>query len=335
VLRRTIVLAGPALAVAALVAPAVLLGDRLPDPLATHWDVGGTPDGRTGWRRSRPAWWPRRPRRGRCSRPRRARAGEGTRLTAAPWVWGAAGVAVAVQAVTVLANRDAATWADAGAVGLWVVPVVLAAGAVPAWIAHLLERRLPVRRVPAGAGGPATVGLGAREHAVWTAHQASPHAAAGAAAAAVLLPVAGFVAGGPLGWLLLGVGLLLAAAIGTVSEVTATVDRRGLTLAHGPVGWPRWTVPLDDIAMAEPTEIDPWRAGGWGIRKVPGRRGALAVVVRGGPGLRVVRADGRELLVTVPDAAAASGLLADLTARGGTSPGARGRPPARTWAPGT
>jgi hypothetical protein len=121
-------------------------------------------------------------------------------------------------------------------------------------------------------------------------------------------------------------------AIGTVSELTATVDARGLTLAHGPFARPRWTVPLAEVAAAEPTDIDPWRVGGWGVRKVPGRRGATAVVVRGGPGLRVIRTDGRELLVTVPDAEAAAGLLADLAGRAAPQPGSTSVPPAKSWA---
>ncbi len=188
---------------------------------------------------------------------------------------------------------------------------------------------------PAPAGAAAarpSVAQRPGERALWTAHQASPHAAGAAAAAAIALPAAGFLAGGPTGWILLGLGLVLAVAIGTVSEVTATVDARGLTVAHGPLGRPRWTVPLADVALAEATEIDPLRVGGWGVRKVPGRRGATAVVVRGGPGLRVVRTDGRELLVTVPDAGAGAGLLADLAARPGGQPGSTSWPPAKSWA---
>jgi hypothetical protein len=334
VLRRTVVLAGPGLALAALVAPVVVLGERLPDPLATHWDLGGTPDGRTAAAAFTAglvvavaaAWAVLGAQAARRSERRH-------RLTAAPLAWGLAGVALAIQAVTVAVNLDAPRWEQAGAVGLWIVPLVLAAGAGPAWLAHRLERGLPVAD---GAGGRpperASVGLAPGERAVWTAHTASPYGAAAAAAAAVVLPAAGFAAGGPQGWILVGAGLVLAVAIGTVSELTATVDARGLTLAHGPFARPRWTVPLAEVAAAEPADIDPWRVGGWGVRKVPGRRGATAVVVRGGPGLRVVRTDGRELLVTVPDAEAAAGLLADLAGRAAPQPGSTSRPPAKSWA---
>ncbi len=38
--------------------------------------------------------------------------------------------------------------------------------------------------------------------------------------------------------------------------------------------------------------------------------------MRGGDGLRVVARDGRELVVTVPDAGTAAALLADLVRRG-------------------
>jgi len=334
VLTRTIVFSGPALALAGVVAPAVLLAGRLPDPVATHWAVDGTPDGRTALTAFTAglavvtflAL-------GVLAVQAVRRRADATRLTTAPWVWGLSGIALAIQLVTLTANLHAARWTEAGAVGFWVVPLTLAAGAAPAWAAHRLERRRPVAPAPGGKDGTRpSVGLGAGERAVWSAHAASPHAAAAAAVAAIALPAAGFVAGGASGWVLLGLGLVLGVAIGTVSEVTATVDARGLTLAHGPLGRPRWTVPLAEIARAEPAEIDPRRVGGWGVRAVPGRRGATAVVVRGGPGLRVVRTDGRELLVTIPDAATAAGLLADLAVRDGAQPGSTSWPPAKSWA---
>ena len=56
--------------------------------------------------------------------------------------------------------------------------------------------------------------------------------------------------------------------------------------------------------------------GGWGYPKVPRRRGATAIVMRGDDGLRVVARDGRELVVTVPEAGTAAALLADLVRRG-------------------
>jgi hypothetical protein len=216
VLKRIIVLAGPGLALAALVAPVVVLGERLPDPLATHWDLGGTPDGRTaaaaftaGLVVAVAAGWAVLGAQA-ARRPDRRH-----RLTAAPVAWGLAGVALAIQAVTVAVNLDAPRWEQAGAVGLWIVPVVLAAGAGPAWLAHRLERGRPVA---AGAGGRppqrASVGLAPGERAVWTAHTSSPYGGAAAAAAAVLLPAAGFVAGGAQGWILVGAGLVLAVAIG-------------------------------------------------------------------------------------------------------------------------
>ena len=44
-LKRRIVLLAPALELLAVVVPPLLLADRLPDPLASHWSLDGTPDG--------------------------------------------------------------------------------------------------------------------------------------------------------------------------------------------------------------------------------------------------------------------------------------------------
>ena len=115
------------------------------------------------------------------------------------------------------------------------------------------------------------------------------------------------------GWVVVILGLFGACAIAIVSEISATVDARGLTVAFGPFGWPRQHVPLEDVSSAEAIEVNPREVGGWGIRFPRG--GGLAVVVRGGDGIRVVRRDGRQLIVTLPDAATAAALLNDLKAR--------------------
>ena len=88
-LKRRIVLAAPGVALLAVLVPTLLLADRLPDPLASHWNFSGEADGSTGLApltavvaiAVAAAW---------ALLVRQAVArGSGPRLTVAPWVWGA------------------------------------------------------------------------------------------------------------------------------------------------------------------------------------------------------------------------------------------------------
>jgi hypothetical protein len=310
-LRRRIVLLAPALALLAVVLAALVLADRLPEPLATHWSFAGEPD-RTGALATTTAIFAAGVAIAWAALLGQAASRErGLRLTAAAWAWGVAAFLAALHVTLLGANLDASTWRDAR-LPAWAALGAVALGAAAALVAHALERTRPVARVPAAGDAP-RLGLRAGERAVWSARVR----ARGAAIAPALVAVGSLAAAVVTGvWWLAPVGLLVGLAAGTVSEIAATVDRRGLTIAYGPLGWPRQTVPLDDVASAERTDIDPWRVGGWGIRKVPGRAGATAIVVRGGDGIRIRRMDGRELLVTVPDAGTAAALLNELSARG-------------------
>jgi hypothetical protein len=162
----------------------------------------------------------------------------------------------------------------------------------------------------------ATIGLRTGERAVWSRRATSPVVRVGALLAAGVLAAAALALGGPVATVLALLAIVLVPAMLVVSEVEVRVDARGLTVALGPFGLPSRRLPLPSIAGAESITVDPWQWGGWGYRKVPRRRGATAIVMRGGDGLRVVARDGRELVVTVPDAGTAAALLADLVRRG-------------------
>jgi hypothetical protein len=305
-LTRRLVLAAPALALLAVVLPTVLLAGRLPDPLASHWTLSGEPDGTAGLAPLTAgvvavlltAW---------ALLLRQARLRRALRLTIAPWVWATAAFAAALQLMTLLANLDASSWREVELTP-WAVLPTLAVAAAAGFAAHVLERSRPV----APASTPrerATVGLQPGEQAVWSARVQGRWALVAAATIAAGLVLAGLLSGQ---WWLTILGPLMGILTASVSEIVATADRRGLTIAYGPLGWPRQTVPLADIEAVEPVDIDPWRVGGWGYRKVPRRAGATAIVIRAGEGIRVRRRDGRELLVTVPESATAAGLLNDL-----------------------
>jgi hypothetical protein len=311
VLKRRIVLFAPALAVLAAALGPLLLADRLPDPLATHWTLSGQPDGSGGLGLMTAitvagvivAWA--------LLLGQAVARDNALRLTVAPFAWGAVAFQSGLFAVVLAANLDAASWRDVE-LSIWVVPAMLAFGAAAALVAHRLERERPVAVVPAPSA-EGRVGLRPGEQAVWTVSVHGRWATIAAPVVGGALVVGAIVSGA---WWLVAVAVVVAAAITGVSQIAATVDRRGLTIAYGPLGWPRQRVPLADVASAEPTDIDPWRVGGWGVRKVPSRAGATAIVIRAGDGIRVRRRDGRELLVTVPDAATGAALLNELSARG-------------------
>jgi hypothetical protein len=308
---------GPLGALAALLVPAAAVSGGLPDPIATHWGLDGSPDGST----SRAAFvlgitavWAL----GWIALAAQLRARDGLRLTVAPFAWAVMWFAGAVGAVVVLANDGAANWWDAAEVGLPLALVPVAVGALAAAVAAWLER---ARVLAEGERGERfhrdvpSVGLRPHERAVWSAHVRSRVNGVAAVVVGAALGAGAILAGGPAGWVLASAALVAVAAIATLSELEATVDERGLTIALGPFGLPRRRVPLSQIAGAEQIDVDPWRWGGWGYRKVPRRPGATAIVMRAGEGLRLVLRDGRELVVTVPDAATAAGLLGDLRDR--------------------
>ncbi|MBB4663062.1 DUF1648 domain-containing protein [Conexibacter arvalis] len=318
-LRRAILLAGGPLAALLAFAAAALLAGDLPDPIATHWGVGGEPDGRM------PLWifvaavavaelvaW------GGLVWQARARGAAGLRLTVAPYAWATLAFLTALGLITLAANDGAADWRAADEVGLPSVALALAAGALAGLAAWALERGRPLGEPGRGDGVGSSSGddvaLAPGERVVWSRALVSRPAVVGAVVLGGGLLVAAVVVGGPGGWGLALGGVVAAIAAGALTEIVVTVDRRGLAIAYGPFGWPRQTVPLAEIAGAEPTMIDPWRVGGWGYRKA--RPGMTAVVLRGGEGLRIVRVDGRELLVTIPDAAAGAALLNALRTRG-------------------
>ncbi len=104
---------------------------------------------------------------------------------------------------------------------------------------------------------------------------------------------------------------VVAIGLTSISTIAVTVDSDGLHVAFGPWGVPKMRIPLSEIEDAEAIDVRPMRWGGWGYRWVPWKR-ATAVVLRGGPGLKLTRAGGRTFVVTVDEAGRAAAVLNDL-----------------------
>jgi hypothetical protein len=310
-LRRALLLAGGPLVALAALAGAFVASD-LPDPMATHWDIGGDADGHTplgvfaaaviaGWAVGAALPLVQARRRG------------AFRLTAAPFGWAIQWLAAGLGLVTVVVNDGAATWSAADGVTLLVALVPLAVAGLAALAAHALEHGRPYGPA-AAAGERPTVGLRDGEQAAWAGHLRSRPVIAAAIVVPTTLALAALLVGGDATWPLWAAAVVALVAIGAVSELQVTVGASGLTVALGPFGVPRRHWPLADIAWAERIDVDPWRWGGWGWRVLP-HRNATAIVIRAGDGLRIGLRDGRELVVTVPDATTAAGLLNDLATR--------------------
>jgi hypothetical protein len=96
----------------------------------------------------------------------------------------------------------------------------------------------------------------------------------------------------------------------------------GLRIGYGPIHLPRTHVPLDRMAVATAIDVRPMRWGGWGYRGSLRWFRQAAVVVRGGPGIRVDLRDGRVFVVTVTDAATGAAALNEAIAVAASTAGA-------------
>lgn len=295
----------PGLLMAVIVVPQSALAHRLPDPLAVHWAAGGEPNGSMG------AWW-------------------SLGLIAGMWAVAWVGLAVAgrggvlppalvvgftyflgallaaVQVSIVERNLDATTWLEAGRLAWWVavaILVVAVAGGISGWLlgedaSRLGEDRRRPGRIP-------SAGLEAGAEAHW-----SGAASARWPAAAALLPLAAIpFLPGAWRWLPIAVAIPIA----LLSSVRATASEGGFVVGLGWWGWPSRRILLADIDHAEALDdVRPIAYGGWGYRMT---REATAVVVRRGPGIRIVRDRGRDFIVTIDDHDRGAGTVNDLVTR--------------------
>jgi hypothetical protein len=112
-------------------------------------------------------------------------------------------------------------------------------------------------------------------------------------------------------WFLLLVPTLLLVVLMTTAHFVVTAGPGGFVVRSA-IGWPRLGIPAADIAKAGTAAVDPLADfGGWGIRWVigPNRKGRWGVITHRGPGLEVVRRDGRSVVVTLDDAGTAAAVL--------------------------
>ncbi|MFC8731480.1 DUF1648 domain-containing protein [Luteimicrobium sp. NPDC057192] len=290
--------------------------DELPDPVAVHWSSSGGPDDFSSvgaavgvglgigalcvvvfaaitW------FW--------------GRAASTRRTMAAATVWMAGLIALAL--VGMLDQQRGLTDAhDAGSIA-GVTLVAVLGPLLPAAAAALLVHPDPPLPATGGLDADAPrATLGRDERAAWVG-RASGRALPAIVLGTTILLVA--VAVAVQLWFLLVVAVALTALLLTMASFHVRVSADGLTVRSS-FGWPRTTVPADEVERADVVQVRPLREyGGYGWRL--GREGRTGVVVRAGEALEVTRTGGRRLVVTVDDAADAAALLNTMAERARTA----------------
>jgi hypothetical protein len=295
----------PVLATTAVVIMPLLVWSRLPDPTAIHWGLDGRPDGSAplvvdvvlmGVLAALVTFLPL------------VAVLRGDRRTARTMLalsFGMAALFVLLRWRTIALNLDAAQWTEAGSLSLLDVAQMLVVVTPFALLGWSLGGRHPDPPRPQHAVLPLALPPGG--HLVWVGHQAWSVArvlgpalvAVGGAVTAVRVAAEALVIGGSL--------VLVGGLLWWFTSITVAVGPAGLKVRFGPLGWPAIRVPLSDIDRIEVEDVEPLAHGGWGYRVMPGVR---AVVIRRGIGLRVVRRQRPDLVVTIDDAATAAGVLA-------------------------
>ncbi|MEU0443168.1 MULTISPECIES: DUF1648 domain-containing protein [unclassified Streptomyces] len=289
---------------------------RLPDRLATHWQLGdSTPDG------SMPLWaasffpaliWLLLAtvvlltlRRGTGASPLRGGAWPATSLLSG-------GVLLAgIQASVVRTNLDLADWREAQQPTPWIVGslVVAVAAGLVGW---LVDRRRTAAPAPRASEDAPALRIPEGNRVVWVERTTNPvlqalAAVTGLAALAVTVGCIGGLVEPAEFWPVFAPLAIASLALAGCASVRAGVTERGLEVAFGPLGWPvrRWTVA--DIESARAEHRTPAQVGGWGYR-LSGL--GTTVMVRGGQCLVVrVRGRNKEFAVSVDDAERGAALL--------------------------
>ncbi|MFG3226825.1 DUF1648 domain-containing protein [Kitasatospora sp. NPDC048194] len=299
---------------ALLVTMPLVARDRLPDPVATHWN-GSRPDGSMSvtsaalfpagvWLALVLA----------AVVTRRYWGGSASGLPAALLAGGGV-LLIGAQASIVHANLGRSHWQDADSANLWVA-VVMALTALASALACLATRR-PGSAL-AGAGPAArepVMDLPDVERVVWLSWAANP--ALQLTAALLGLGAVGTAVASGTGltdphWMLLLPLAALALGIGVVSSVRARVTAKGLVVGFGPLGWPRRSWSPAEIESARAEQRTAAQAGGFGYRV---NRLGTTVMLRSGGCLVVRTRAGAEFAVSIDDAERGAALLNALADR--------------------
>ncbi|MEV4730777.1 DUF1648 domain-containing protein [Saccharopolyspora sp. NPDC049426] len=296
----------------ALVVPMILLGERLPDPIATHFSGAGVPDGSTSLAMFPlvvlPGWLLLAVFAviaGTVGRRRAHRAGSAAML-------GAVAVFFAgITASTLCTNLDHTAWQDAR-LPVWHVLPVLAGAALAGFAGWLIGNRGPDEpAAESEADDVAGLDLEPGRRAVWVS-SVSSRVLVIVGAAGVLVGVGTLVL---TGWQVALPALLVGIVVSALSTARIRVDEQGVRAAFGPQRFPVRRIRLEQISGARVARHRALEVGGWGYRVLPA---TTAIMLRGGECLVLRLNSGRDFVISVdkPDRGAdlVNALLAERSA---------------------
>ncbi len=134
-----------------------------------------------------------------------------------------------------------------------------------------------------------------------------------AAGLAVPLFVQGLTSPEPGASLAASLAVLAVIIVGIVlsTSLRVTAGTSGVIVRFGPLGLPRWTIPINRIDYVDVTYLPPWAmfGGVWWSR-----RDGLRLTQRTGPALRLRLTTGRRVTITVNEPDAALAVLRDAVA---------------------
>ncbi len=207
--------------------------------------------------------------------------------------------------LAVHANIDAPTWRDARPLSLI---TALCATGLGLGLAALVSRATRAKNFPPDSTTAPSAGLAPRERAVY---QKRTKARGLSLLAAAMLIAALFA-------LLLGrediafVSSAVAALLIPWTQVCIRIDRQRFTIEYGPLAFPKQSFELDRVERADVIHVTPLSHGGWGYRGSLVLLGRAAVVVRSGTAIELLLRGGRRFVITSDDAERAAGVVNDL-----------------------
>lgn len=302
---------------AAMAVAVAWLQPDLPAQVATHWGVGGVPDGFTDSGRT----WVLVAVPAVVALLMLPLAMLGGRLPSAMhWLVGVpVGVAVGMAVMLVgslVPQRGLADAAEAVFPG-WLVPLGVAAGLLATMAA---ARLVPARRdgltSQAAPDDAVRARLPGDRVVVW--HGTTPAAPAIAWLGAGVLGL-GIGVSWLVSWWLLAVFVPAVALLLASSQFDVTVGPTGVRASGIGLGWPRVQLPLGTITGADTTSTAFHDFGGWGLRMRVNLQ-EMGVITRNGPALRLYRTDGVAVVISMERPEPVAGVVNSLLDRRAVAP---------------
>ena len=207
-----------------------------------------------------------------------------------------AALSAGILLTTAIGQRDLEQWQDA-TLSPWSLIAWIVGSVIVGSVAARVASALPFDRGAGPGSRPEAMKLGSGERVFWSSTLSARWplllSTSVLLLSLVLAPFADL-------WMVVIVSMI-AIGLTAFSRIRLTTDRSGLQVRYGFLGWPRTSVPISRIAMAQAIDIRPADWGGWGYRGNLTLMKRAAVVLRAGPGIRLDLHDGRVLAVTIDD----------------------------------